>query len=162
MQVRKNPDGTITVRIARGPEGYDPNAHESSGGLYSEETISAAEFKEATSADGIYTVSPAATAPNSALVELINSDPSLRDLIHLGDSEIGHQPASRPAAFKALDKAAAELNKDASASSRIPARTATSAKARAQVVKTGGSERNLRAPGAPLPEPEHPSEAAPV
>lgn len=145
MQVRKNPDGTYTVRIARGPEGYDPTEFPGSGGLYSEETVSADAFKDATSTQGIFTVAPAAAGRSSALLELINSDPSLRDIVNLGDSEIGHQPASRPAAFKALDAAAAEINEKASASSRIPAKTARSARARRQVVKTGGSEADLGA-----------------
>lgn len=145
MQIRRNPDGTVTVRIARGPEGYDgSDTFSSSGGLYSEETLSEDAYKAALKNE----VTVADTAPAvDPLSVLAAQSPGLRDLIHLGDSELPH---ASPVAFPQLAKQAAKVVEQGQESAKISPKRATSAKAKKQVVATGGTEANLTAPaGAP-------------
>jgi len=46
MQITRNEDGTVTVRIAKSDEEYDP----ADGGLYVSETLSKADYEKAVSA----------------------------------------------------------------------------------------------------------------
>lgn len=107
MGLIKNPDGSITVQIPRGPEIYDPPT----GQLMSEATYTEEEWAEASKPKE----GRAHTWGKAGWLNSLTLPAALRDLVAKGDSELDYsgQLPDRPAVLKQLDEAAVELGDDA-------------------------------------------------